>query len=102
MRTQNRVEPMPDKITEASMAVVWGLMGVVSITYAMTHSGISEFMGWVALVSACLLFYSNSVSGFSQGRELLLKQGTSFVGQILLAVIFAAQMIALAGIWDAR
>jgi len=59
-------------------------------------------MGWVALVSACLLFYSNSVSWFSQGRERLLKQQTSFVGQVLLVVVVAVQITDAAGVWDAR
>ena len=89
-------------IVDGSMAVVWGLMGLVSAIHAITNTGISSFMGWVALVSACLLFYSNSVSGFSQGHEQLLKQQTSFVGQILLAVIFAVQITAAVGVWDAR
>ena len=71
------------------MAVAWVIMGLVSAVHAMTHTGISGFMGWVALVSACLLFYSNSVSWFSQGGERRLKEQTSFVGQILLAVVVA-------------
>ena len=73
------------------MAVTWGLMGVVSVVHAMTSTGVSAIMGWVALVSACLLFYSNSVSRFSKGRERLLKERTSLVGQILLAFVVAVR-----------
>ena len=102
MQTQNRIRPVPHNHTEGMMAVAWGCMGITSVIHAMTNTGISSFMGWVALVSACLLFYSNSVSWFSQGRERLLKQQTSFVGQVLLVVVVAVQITDAAGVWDAR
>ncbi len=78
------------------------LFAVYSIIHATTNVGISSIMGWVALVSILLLLYSNSVSRFSEGRERLLKQLTSYVGQILMAVIFAVQITDAAGVWDAR
>jgi hypothetical protein len=73
------------------MAVVWVLMGVTGVIHAMTNSGIDGFMGWVTLGSASLLFYSNSISWFSQGSERRRKEQASFAGQIMLAIVVAVR-----------
>ncbi len=102
MQQKNRRTQLPNPIIARMMAIAWICMGVSAVIHGLRNTGISGFMGWVALVSACLLFYSNSVSEFSQGRERLLKQRTSYIGQVLLVVIVVAQFAAAAGVWDAR
>ena len=102
MQQKNRQTQLPNPIIDRMMSIAWVCMGISAVAHGLGNTGISGFMGWVAFVSACLLFYSNSISGFSQGRERLLKQRTSFIGQILLVVIVVAQFAATAGVWDAR
>ena len=77
MQQKSPTTQLPNRTTDRLMAVAWICMGIAGVSHALINSGISSFMGWVAVVSASLLFYSNSVSDFSQGRELLLKQRTS-------------------------
>lgn len=100
MQTQEGKKWLSAETVIGLYAVIFSLMGVLSVIYAMKHTGFSGLFGWVGVVAANAAVFSTS--RYKEMKKRFVEGQKYFLGPIFMLVIMAIMITDMAGVWDAR
>jgi len=100
MQSQERGKKLSAQTVIGLYAVGWSLLGVMSIVYAITHTGLNSLIGWFTLVIANVLVYSTS--RYKQRGKRQFNDRTFLILLIVWLSTMVVMITSMAGVWDAR